>query len=214
MTLSRVTQALAPNRLTVLGGFHPGPDDGAPGGTGTILLIGPDEPAFWPHFTRQPEYGDGEDDPLDRWSRRALGGVAATLGAHVVFPFGGPPWHPFIGWALKTAQVWTSPVGLLVHGEAGLFVSFRGALCLSDRIDLPAPAPRPCDTCARQPCRTACPVDALTPGGYDVPACRRFLGTSAGVGCLTAGCAVRRACPVGRGRLPAQSQFHMKAFAT
>jgi hypothetical protein len=213
MTLARVAQALAPHSLCVLGGFHPGPTHGAPTGCGTLLMIGPDEPAFWPHFTASPEYGDGARDPLDRWSTRVLGAVAQGLGATALFPFGGPPWHPFIGWALKTGRAWISPVELLVHDTAGLFVSYRGALALPDTLDLPHPAPRPCDSCVGQPCRAACPVGALTPEGYDVPACRTYIASPEGTACLTTGCAVRRACPVGQGRAPDQSAFHMKAFA-
>jgi epoxyqueuosine reductase len=35
------------HRLEIFGAFHPGPDDGAPAGTATLLLLGPAEPGFW-----------------------------------------------------------------------------------------------------------------------------------------------------------------------
>jgi epoxyqueuosine reductase len=214
MTLAALSAAARTRALAVLGGFHPNPDDDAPEGCGTLLMLGPDEPRFWPAFTASDEYRDGAPDPMDRWSRRVIGDWAADVGAQALYPFGGPPYLPFYRWALRTGRIHASPVNLLVHDAAGLFVSFRGALALRERIELPPPPPAPCSTCADQPCLTACPVDALTPAGYDVPRCKSYLDTFAGQDCLTAGCLVRRACPVshGFGRDPAQSGFHMRHF--
>ena len=207
------TQAEA-RHLRVLGGFHPGPRDGAPEGCATLLMIGPAEPGFWPAFQASPEFSDGAPDPLDRWSKRMLGGWARELDARAVFPSDGPPYAPFIAWAKATGRVWNSPAGILVHDRAGLMVSYRGALALRDRLDLPAPPAWPCATCAGRPCLGACPVAALDDRGYDLAACHGYLDTRDGRSCLTGGCLVRRACPVSRdhGRLPEQSAFHMKAF--
>lgn len=208
----RLAPALAENRLAILGGFHPGPDDGAPEGAATILLIGPAGPLFWDVFRSSSEFADGRADPLNRWSERVIGALASVVGGTAVFPFGGPPWAPFPAWARASGRAWDSPVGLLVHAEAGLFVSYRGALALPGRHPVPPAAARPCDTCPA-PCLKACPVGALTGAGYDVPACQDFLGTGAGADCLDRGCAVRRACPVGADLRPdAQSAFHMAAF--
>ena len=204
---------LAAERLTLLGGFAVRPDEpGFPSGTGTILMIGPAEPGFWAHLTAQPEW-DGAPDPVDRWSRRVIGRIACDLGAKALFPFGGPPWHPFYQWALRTGQVWDSPVRLLVHARQGLMVSFRGALALKEVVALPDPATRPCDTCPA-PCLAACPVGALTEAGYDVPACHAHLDREAGNDCMNGGCLVRRACPVSQSyaRLPEQSAYHMGQF--
>ncbi len=178
----------------------------------TIVLLSPDEPAFWDHFQASPEAEDGAPDPLDRWSARVIGGIAATLGAEPLFPFSGPPWHPFTGWARASARAWASPVGLLVHAVSGLFVSYRGALAVPGEIVDDPPSADPCPSCA-QPCRTACPADAFAGGHYDVPRCKSYLDTEAGRTCRQDGCLVRRACPVGRDRRrPAQSAFHMEAF--
>ncbi len=201
--------------LMVMGGFHPTPDYSAPAGTGTLVMLGPDPAAFWPAFTASAEYGDGAPDPMDRWSARVIGAIAVAHGAQAVFPFGGPPYPPFLAWARRTGRAWDSPVGLLVHDEAGLFVSYRGALALRARLELPPPpAASPCESCTDQPCRSACPVGALTPAGYEVPACKAHIATPEGADCMTRGCAVRRACPVSKahGRLDAQSAFHMAAF--
>ncbi len=200
--------------LKVLGGFHPTPDDGMLKGCGTLLLLGPDEPVFWPAFSTDPEYRDGRADPMDRWSARVIGAWADLIGADALFPFSGPPFLPFYRWALRSGRSHASPVRLLVHDTAGLLVSFRGALALADRVDLPAPPPCPCDSCDAQPCRTACPVAALTPQGYDVPACKAYLDSTAGETCMTQGCKVRSSCPVSQAlnRVPAQSVFHMHTF--
>lgn len=200
--------------LNILGGFHPSADDGTPHGCQTLLLLGPDEPKFWPAFTGAAEYNDGTPDPLDRWSTRVVGALAQELRASALFPFGGAPYHPFYSWALRSGRIHASPINFLVHDTAGLFVSFRAALCLSDKIQLPDTPSKPCTTCTDKPCETACPVGALTQTGYDVVACKGYLDTGPGADCINNGCAVRRACPVsqGFGRIPAQSAFHMRAF--
>ena len=205
---------IRPAQLDVLGGFHPADTDGAPAGCNTVLLLGPLEPGFWPVLTDSAEFRDGKADPVDRWSLRVVSQLAEDLGATPVFPFGGPPWHPFISWALRSAQSFSSPVSLLVHDKAGLMVSYRGALAFSRHIELPATQPSPCQSCAGRPCISACPAGAITEGQYDVPACHAFLDTPEGQDCLQGGCLVRRACPVSRTypRAPAQSAFHMAAF--
>ena len=178
----------------------------------TVVLLGPDEPVFWPHFTTQPEYEDANANGLDRWSRRVIGRIACDIGAKAVFPFGDPPYRPFIAWALRSGRAFSSPVGMLVHDRAGLFLSIRGAIALPEALE-PTTGVIPCATCADQPCRTACPANALTPLGYDVASCHAFLDRPDGADCMQGGCRVRRACPVGRDRrLSAQSAFHMKAF--
>ena len=211
MSLDAVAAALAPHRLAVTGAFHPGADDGAPDGTGTLVLASPGA-GFWPHASAAPEFADGAPDPLDRWSARVLGGVAAGLGGAALFPFGGPPHPPFHTWALRGGQAFASPVGLLVHASHGLWLSFRGALALPGRLALPEPVASPCATCAARPCLSACPVGALGAAGYDLAACHAYLAT--GPACMTAGCRVRAACPISAGaaRTPAQSAYHMRQF--
>lgn len=213
MTLEEIEARLDPHHLTVFGGFFPEGGDGAPNGCATLLMLGPREPGFWGHVTAEAEFADGRPDPLDRWSRRVIARLACDLGAKALFPFSGPPFQPFIAWAQRTGRARISPVGLLVHDAAGLMLSYRGALALKERLDLPPPPPSPCSGCAR-PCETACPVGALTATGYDTRACHAYLDTEAGRDCLDRGCRVRRACPVSKsyGRRPEQSAFHMRSF--
>ncbi|MGP6088496.1 ferredoxin [Antarctobacter jejuensis] len=200
--------------LRLRGALHPGSEDGAPEGTGTLLLLGPDEPGFWPLFTCSPEYTDGAPNPLDRWSKRVVTALAEEWGGEALFPSDGPPYAPFLRWALNSGQAWSSPLGMLVQAQAGLFISYRAAVALPLRLDLPAPATRPCDTCAR-PCETACPVGALAPDqAYDVARCKAHIASPAGATCRIDGCLARRACPVAVefSRRPEQSAFHMRAF--
>jgi ferredoxin len=213
MRLDDIEARLAPHHLTVLGGFHPDAEDGAPKDCATLLMLGPREPGFWAHVTAEPEFKDGRPDPLDRWSRRVIGHLACDLGAKALFPFGGPPFQPFIRWAQRTARAHVSPVTLLVHDTAGLMLSYRGALALRETLALPEAPGTPCTGCTR-PCVTACPVNALSDTGYDTDACHAFLDTDDGRECLTMGCRARRACPASQshGRDPAQSAFHMRSF--
>ncbi|MBR9764940.1 MAG: ferredoxin [Rhodobacteraceae bacterium] len=213
-----VLEAAAQSRLLTiscgLGAAHCAARSDLPPGTRSLLMLSPSEPAFWPGFTASAEWQDGAPDPMDRWSRRVIGGWAEELGAAALFPFGGPPFQPFLSWAQQSGAVHGSPVGMLVHRGMGLFTSFRGALALPWEVTPPAPAPRPCDSCAA-PCTTSCPVDALGgPAGYDVAACKAHLRRSEGRDCLEGGCLARRACPAATpgARLAAHSAYHMRQF--
>ena len=210
MDLAVIQALAAPHFLSIFGAFHATPDDGCP--AGTMVLLSPLEPGFWAHLQNQPE--NHGPDPIDRWSTRVIGTLANTLGGTAHFPFGGPPYAPFIRWAERTGRAWPSPVGMLVHDTAGMMISIRGAVLLPDLLDLPQPpSTSPCTNCA-QPCLTTCPVGALGPQPYDVPACHSYLDSPEGTECLSHGCLVRRACPVSRsyGRDLTQSAHHMRHF--
>jgi hypothetical protein len=207
--------------LACRGGFHPRPEDGVPvlpdgGAVRTLVLLGFVGDANWAGFAASEECRDGRADPLDRWSRRVVDGLARSLGAAAFYPFGGPPWLRFHEWAQRAEPVFPSPLGILIHPVWGLWHSYRGALGFADRIKLPAPAPTasPCDSCAARPCLDACPVGAFVPGRYDVAACVGHIGSPAGADCLAEGCAARRACPIGADRRygTAQAAFHMHSF--
>ncbi len=203
-----IDAALNPYGLRVLGGLHPA---GVP--YKTLFLIGPDGQRFWDVFQKSSEFCDGAADPIDRWSVRVLSAIATGFGAEAIFPFGGPPYHPFISWALQSGETFQSPVQILVHKDAGLFVSFRGALGFAEPFDQSEIAQSPCEICVEKPCLTSCPCKALIKDNYNVAACHVFLDTNAGDQCMTRGCAVRWACPVGQSdRSEAQSAFHMSYF--
>lgn len=221
MLYQRITQATAEAGLVLRGGFHPTPEErpslvqvGAP--AGTVLLLGFAGRLGWEAFAAAPERADGKPHPLDRWSQRVISALAEAFGGVALFPFGGPPFLPFQQWAQRAASVHPSPLGLLIDPDFGLWHSYRGAIALAERIDLPdrIEKPSPCESCAAKPCLSACPVNAFSATGYDVAACAGHLGTPAGADCMTRGCLARRSCPVGAARQPTPDQagFHMAAF--
>ena len=201
--------------LVVMGALHPDKVRAKGVSGGTLFLLGTG-PLFWPIFQRGAEAQDGAADPIDRWSVRVIGAMAEAVGARAILPFGGPPYAPFIDWALKSGRAFQSPTGMLVHDQAGLMISYRGALHVEKILSFPRPhGNSPCDICPERPCTASCPVGALSAGqAYDVARCHTFLDTTPGQDCMTSGCAVRRACPISQSfkRDPAQSAQHMKAF--
>ncbi|MFT4715064.1 MAG: epoxyqueuosine reductase [Paracoccaceae bacterium] len=213
MKYAQIEAACLEQGLAIFGAFHTVEADNAPKGCQTLILLGPHEPGFWQRITSSPEYAQA--DPIDRWSTRVVGQLATDLDAAAIFPFGGPPYQPFVSWAMRSGRVWQSPVALMVHDTSGMFLSYRGALAFQERLDIPAAnAASPCETCADQPCLTACPASALTAEGYDLAACHQWLDGQGLDTCLSSGCLVRRACPISQsyGRLDIQTAHHMRAF--
>ncbi|MEJ8573064.1 hypothetical protein [Microbaculum marinum] len=214
---SDIAKAFARCGLVLRGGFHPAddediPDAGQGRSTRTILLVGNAGPDLWDHFG---PHSDAGSDPLDRWTREVAEPIAAEFDARAVFPFDKPP-LPFQRWAMRAEPVHSSPLGILIHPDHGLWHAYRAALMFAEAIDLP-PAddrPSPCEACADRPCLTGCPVGAFSAAGYDVAACASYLKSPAGQVCLETGCQARNACPVAsdRGYGPAQIRFHMAAF--
>lgn len=217
-TIESVFSAIERAGLAPRGAFRLTEAEGAGrlAGVRTIALIGTVGRRGWEAFAASPEARDGAVDPLDRFSRRVIGGLADAFGAVALFPFGGPPYWPFQRWAQRAELVHPSPLGLLIHPIAGLWQSWRGALGLREALDVPAVAPQPvpCERCHRRPCLTACPVRAFANAGYDVQGCAAHLRSPAGAECLERGCLARRACPIGAAfaHRSDQASFAMRAF--
>ena len=201
--------------LSVMGGFAVQPEHGAPDGVASIALLGMAR-GGWDVFATSPEAKDAKQDPMDRWSLRVITALAKDVGAVPLFPFGGPPYQPFLRWAAATGQIWPSPLGMSIHAERGLWMSFRGALGFAEARDdlIAVVAERPCESCEDKPCLSACPVDAFEGGVYDVPTCVAHIATPQGADCLGQGCKARHACPIGRdwAPTPPQATFHMGAY--
>ena len=220
-TFATVVTAIESEGLVCRGAFPvaagdtvPPFDDGSR--AATLVLVGNAGSGMWGAFVQSEEANDGGPDALDRWSRRIVSRLAQRLGGTAHFPFGGPPWLPFIRWAQRAGPVYPSPIGPLVHPDHGLWHAYRGALAFRERLDIPPRdnRPSPCTTCADRPCLSACPVGAFSANGYDVDGCAAHIASRAGAPCLGAGCLARHACPVGRDASygAPQAAFHMRAF--
>jgi len=211
-----VEQAAQVAGLEIYGGFHPGAAEEGSLSSGTLILLGT-AGAFWGVFRHSPEHGDSAPDPIDRWSTRVISNLAADLGAKPHYPFTGPPYAPFIRWALMSGRAFTSPSQMLVHDAVGMMVSYRGALHFAQEFNIPSPplAQSPCLSCSAKPCLTSCPVNAMVDGGpYGLALCHNHLDTATGGECLSRGCLARRACPLSAGasRCFDQSAHHMGYF--
>ena len=161
VSLADVEAALRARGLAPRGAFHPVEGDGVsalPGGraAGTLVLAGSVGMSLWARFVRERR---DEADPLDRWSARVLGEIAARFDAAVVLPGDGPPHPPFLRWAQRAEPVHPSPLGLLIHPDHGLWHAYRGALAFAERLALPVRDTResPCTSCRERPCLGACP---------------------------------------------------------
>ena len=195
--------------LLVLGSFG---SDGE-----SLLLVGNAGSRMWAAFSNSGEYHDKLPEPLDRWSRRIGLELAKETRVKVIFPFDGPPYPPFLDWASQASVSFQSPVSMFIHPQFGLWHAFRFALVVDEpRAELAADTivQSPCTACADQPCLDACPVNAFGEGGYQLDACVGYLHGKPESTCVKAGCAARRACPVGRDFTyqPEHAQFHMAAF--
>lgn len=223
LTLGSLATALEREGLLLRGSFEPAPDDGVPPlpdgrQPGWLALAGIAGSAFWPHVSASAEWHDGARDPLDRWSRRVGDALAAACGGLALYPFGGPPYRPFLRWAERAEGLPASPLGLRLHPEYGLWHSYRFAIALPARPPdagaSPAPAPDLCATCTDQPCLSACPVGAFDGRSYAVDNCLDALTAEPAPACRVSGCLARHACPVGTAwaYAPPHARHLMSAF--
>jgi hypothetical protein len=181
------------------------------------VLVGNAGSSMWNYFTQSAEYGDDQPDAMDRWSRRIGEDVATAVNAHVVFPFEGPPYPPVLNWARQAGQAFPSPLSMYIHRQHGLWHAYRFALLFSEAPDV-FPTEEiftsPCQSCIDQPCLSACPVSAFSPGEYRVDDCLTYLGQDESSGCRQKGCLARRACPIAEQNqyVADHARFHMDAF--
>lgn len=187
------------------------------------LLVGNAGRQMWDHFCGSPEYSDGRVDPMNRWTSRVLGKIASFHDCAAVFPFD-HPFPPFQQFATLATGTKSSPLGLLIHPEYGLWHAFRGVLCfdrghllykrLENLIQDVEKMIHPCDLCTGKPCINACPVNAFGGNVLSVSACFDHLDSDKSPNCMEEGCAARNACPVGERYRYSSEQlaFHMKAY--
>lgn len=215
-----ISQSMSSLGLMVRGGFHPTPSDGVPEfpsgePVATVMMVGNAGPAMWQMFSRAPERSL-KVDPLNTWTRRVIDETIPRMNALAIYPFDGPPYYPFQRWAQRADSVWSSPIGILIHPEYGLWHGYRAALLFKEHLSINAPVglSKPCEQCAQQPCLTTCPVNAFSADGYDVKRCVEHISTDVGSDCISRGCRARRSCPVGADFCydSPQADFHQRAF--
>lgn len=217
LTAAGIEDIIRAEGFTPLGWIDVTGDDGVPDVSAGVparrlLLIGNAGPAMWHRFSQERI---PDTQTMDAWSNRLLDRVAGDLDAVAHYPFS-VPHMPFQRWAMRSGAVHTSPLGMTIHREYGLWHAYRAAFAFAREFDLPPfeAEASPCDSCADKPCLGTCPVRAFSGSGYDVPVCAAHLVTPQGADCMEQGCRARRACPIGRDHIyePEQALFHMSAF--
>ncbi len=217
---ARLCAAATAVGLACRGGFHPQDSDGVPylddEPARTVVLLGFTGREQWSSFAGSPEYGDGAPHPLDRWSQRVVDELAGQFGARALYPFTGPPWWPFQRWAQRAERLYASPLGVLLHADYGLWHAYRGAIVLSETVDVPPLREwsSPCESCREPPCVGACPAGALIGHRFEAEICRAHVMSEHGAACRDRGCLARYACPfAAEHRYDAtQATFHLGAF--
>jgi hypothetical protein len=223
VTLPELRDALARIGLRVRGGFATERESDrnilaeAPWAK-TLILIGNVGSELWDKSGAEIAAMDGQD-PLDRWTRQVVDPIARSMDGIALYPFTGPPCWPFQRWAERAEGVRSSPLGIQIHPDYGLWHAYRAAILLRSEIDLRCEEQQhPCDTCVDRPCLTHCPVNAFSTVGYDVDRCiDHVVAVQCESGsCSNVGCLARLACPVGvKWRYQVDhARFHMTAFVT
>lgn len=217
MILDVLDAALAGSGLVTRGGFHARPGDRVPEGAATVVMVGNVGGALWAAFAAAVDARQRREwaHPLDHWTRGVVEPVARAAGGSAVYPFDGPPWHPFQAWAERALAVFPSPIGPLIDPDYGLWHAYRAAVLFAETLPLPPRVARtsPCATCRARPCLTGCPVNAIRRHATDVPTCVAHILSGDG-DCREFGCRARRACPVGAAHAypPDLARFHMEKF--
>jgi ferredoxin len=224
--IDRVNQLAQHHGLVVRGGFTVEDDDQVPEihagvPASKLFLFGNAGSSLWERFAASSEFSDGRKDPLNRWSERIGQQVARELSGLALFPFGEPPYRPFISWAKKAESLQSSKLGMLIHPRYGLWHAYRFAVALPESESLSPLEATPeavdtdiCERCIAQPCLKSCPVNAFTNSGYEVATCYEFLKQNPQSDCRKSTCQARLICPEGKDFRYQQehAQFHMNAF--
>jgi hypothetical protein len=220
ISLNEITDLSWEYGLVIRGGFSVCEEDGVPdlddgARPKTLVLFGNSGSSIWDCFSGSKEKLDCEPDPLNRWSERVGDLMASQLSGRAFFPFGGPPYQPFIRWAKKAESLKSSKIGLLIHPDYGLWHAYRFAIALNAPLQFQAmPEQDICERCEDQPCLNTCPVQAFSDSGYNVQNCYDYLKQEPQSDCRTHTCQARYSCPEGHGfhYQHLHARFHMDAF--
>ncbi len=213
--------------LVIRGGFNIKPSDALSIRVNnqqpqSLILLGNAGSSIWASFSVSAEFADGNPDPLNRWSERVGNAIARQTRGQSFFPFGGPPYQPFMQWAKRAESLNNSRLGMLIHPQYGLWHAYRMAIAYTaafDELELPGESPDICARCESQACLNVCPADAFQSDvdqspQYDVEACYGYLESNKASHCRTHTCQARLACPEGHAfhYEKKHAQFHMQAF--
>jgi len=218
MIYENIVEAFKRTGLSVRGGFHVTESD-ALKGFKSIVMIGNAGPDMWLRFKSDiaETQRAADKNPLDQWTKKIVIEKADNLQAKAIFPFQGPPYYPFQQWAMKSENLFASPIGMLIHPDYGLWHAYRAALGFNKQINIPRIKKQnnPCENCTDKPCLSTCPVKAFDQYGYNDNACAVYLKTNeGGKSCMQHSCQARLACPVGRDYHYSRGhgRFHMNKF--
>jgi len=147
----------------------------------TAIVVGNGGGAFWAayrRFCRAHAEHERLDDPLDAFTRVVIDDATACVEAggasRVIYPFefSATP-VSFMQLAESAGLGRRSLVGVLVHPVWGPWMALRAAILVPFPVSAPRPAEGfdPCPTCVERACMPACPGQAVSDVGWDIPRC-------------------------------------------
>ncbi|HJN74293.1 MAG TPA: hypothetical protein QGF58_10210 [Myxococcota bacterium] len=178
-------------------------------GCRSVVVFGSGGPDLWRAFVvelaEHPQHLADEAHPLDAFVRRRVEALELP-GCRVVRAAGDETtFLDFRLVALEAGLGWHSKLGLLMHPRFGVWLGLRVAILTTEALE-PSGAlagEGPCGACP-EPCRVACPVDAVGIP-FDIRACGRFHHESEQ---CRATCHSREACPEGSAQRYPEEAIH------
>jgi hypothetical protein len=140
----------------------------------TLMLVGNSGPTFWRSLTSAERT---QSNPIDTASCKRVGEAltaAGFSGWDLIYPANGMV--PLQQLGVLAGWHYPSPLGLGVHPTWGPWFAYRAVVLLREALpELTEPqGDPPCTTCELQPCRAACPADALGGEVVDVERCLSY----------------------------------------
>jgi len=163
-------------------------------GTCSVLVVANAGRTLWPLFGASPE-SRLENDPLDHYTRRVFAEASGDeAGFALYMEKREDRYLPLVALAERAGLGVPGRIGVLLHRVYGPWLSLRGLVFTSERVEpLAVDAFDPCAGCPA-PCQGACHGPAISEDGVDVDACYRT--RLANPECALR-CDARRACVVG-----------------
>ncbi len=159
-----------------------------------LLLVSDGGSSLWRNMMQQRGSEPQERDPVDTFTRRCL---QSLLGNDAAIIYPGNHFIPLQGLGSLAGWHHTSPLGLGIHPEFGLWYAYRAVILSNEALTPLTDAPggeSPCADCDDRPCIAACPASAALESGFNVRACSSF--RLPGDSPCESTCLARQACPV------------------